>query len=90
MSPRKHKRMISKSTPVGGSRPSDVKRKGPNACFHCRSLKVKCEVLPGNAACSKCQASGFTECPPQELPKDAGGRGLSAPPEATAHQPQRT
>ncbi|KAF8835703.1 hypothetical protein BDN67DRAFT_1015315 [Paxillus ammoniavirescens] len=89
MSPRKRKRTISKSTPAGGSQPSDVKRKGLNACSRCRSLKVKCEVLPGNAACSKCQASGYTECPPQELPKDAGGRGLSAPPEATTHQPQR-
>jgi hypothetical protein len=41
-------------------------------------------VLPGNTACSKCQANGLAECPPQEPPKDTGGkpsRGLSAPPD---------
>jgi hypothetical protein len=64
---------------------SDIKKKGSSACSHCRSLKVKCEVLPGNTACSKCQASGLIECPPPEPPKDAGGghgHGLSAPPDS--------
>ncbi|KAI9570930.1 hypothetical protein HD554DRAFT_2169711 [Boletus coccyginus] len=90
MSPRKRKRTISKSTPAGDdSRPSGTKKKTSSACSRCRSLKVKCKVLPGNTACSKCQASGFAECPPQEPPKSGtgppgrpSGRGPSAPPDS--------
>ena len=66
---------------------SGIKKKESSACSRCHTLKVKCEVLLGNTACSKCQASGLTECPPQEPPKDAGGQhgrasGLSAPPDS--------
>ncbi|KAG6903225.1 hypothetical protein C0995_002768 [Termitomyces sp. Mi166 len=39
-------------------RPRQVALRSSGACVHCKSLKVKCEFLPGESVCRRCQAGG--------------------------------
>lgn len=45
------------------SREVTAKAQPTRACAECKKHKIRCEVLPGEAACQKCQRSGITCMP---------------------------